>query len=202
MTLCTYVTVAPETDIDMRCKSNVRQVPDHQEVFAGKEQPISLIVELAQYVDNTEGPPQVPLKQYQPEIQEDINCFDFHVRDLSCSGKMSVPDDTYQYRKEPLPVQATKFNQVPAYMAEILFTKPGHETPTSQMFLLLIRLKEQTTDLLVSLTVDLLEVQRELQEKSLSATDHAQYVAAGDCCASYIERVRETLELRDPSILA
>lgn len=188
--------------IATRGKSDVRQIPDHQEVFAGKEEPLILIVELADYVENPEDTPQISLQQYQPELQNDIKCFDFHVQDMSCSGRLSVEDDTYQYRKVPYPVQASKFDKMPAYMAEIEFTQPGHEAPTSYMYLLLIRLKEQTTDLVVSLTINVLELQQKLQEGSLHPDEHAKYVATGDRCAAYIERVRETLEFRDMGLIA
>ncbi|KAI5304457.1 hypothetical protein KEM56_006478 [Ascosphaera pollenicola] len=166
--------------------SDLRQVPDHQEVFAHSVSPFSVIIELAERVK--------PEDAGSAENAEDADrkCALFHLEEICRLG-----GDTYEMLEDVHPVKISKID-APAYTAEARFmsgpkpsqtagTAPGIRQALSGKSdatrFLLIRLKEQTTDIVVTITLD------------ESSPEEAGKMRRK--FATFFEHMKETLQIHD-----
>ncbi|KAI5300962.1 hypothetical protein KEM55_003657, partial [Ascosphaera atra] len=136
--------------------SDYRQVPDHQEVFAHSVYPISIIVELVERVV-----PEDAGRAVDP-AHEDLQSAVLHLEEICRLGC-----DTYKILEEVHGVKVDHFNDAPCYAGEAVLksvSRPPQGAATTQgvraalgnkerlIRFLLIRLREQTTDVLITIT--------------------------------------------------
>ncbi|KAL6709549.1 hypothetical protein ACN47E_001484 [Coniothyrium glycines] len=118
--------------------SQIRQVPDHQEVYLDSEGYSSIVVEILEYVDKS----------------SDEEALQYHFADL-VDGTGDETTILEQGR-----AQLKKLPNIPVYAVSFIQTPPSpNPTPKRKapeftyIHLLLFRLKEQGTDMLVSVNI-------------------------------------------------
>lgn len=166
--------------------SDLRQVPDHQEVFAHSVSPFSVIIELAERVKPEDA------GSADGKEDADSKCALYHLEEICRLG-----GDTYEILEDIHPVKLSKID-APAFAADARFksaAKPSQSAGTAAGIrgalteksdatqFLLIRLKEQTTDIVVTITLD--EGEPEEADKMRRK------------CAGYMAHIQETLQIHD-----
>lgn len=181
--------------------SDIRQVPDHQEIYLSRTGLTNIIVEINERID----------KDHDENIHDDISAVKYHIRDI-CSD-----DDTFDESNfNPQPTALGKIPATSAYHGQvrIIPVKPqgsvadasasagdavassssrdgmGLEKNTTTCYYLLIRLEEKATDILVLVNVPHLEL------ASNSAALEREKILASEVLGKMIQ----TLEVRDMSL--
>ncbi|KAL1962968.1 hypothetical protein VTN77DRAFT_8814 [Rasamsonia byssochlamydoides] len=201
----------PEGWIDA---SDVRQVPDHQEIFLSRTTLSNLIVEINERVPRDQvlkmlTEQSVPPNGAHSNAQtEDIAAALYHLRDICDEG------DTMQVINTPHPVTLQRFNPpVPAYAGLVSFTSPkrqraggqaapvsidgdtasssaaGPQLSTYSCHFLLVRLEAQNTDLLVFVNVPHEEFDLQGDPRALSKEE--------EMASNLLGKFVETLEVRN-----
>ncbi|KZF18907.1 Mog1p/PsbP-like protein [Xylona heveae TC161] len=175
----TIVADLPSAFVDA---SNIRQVPDHQEVYLDKDGYTSIIFEITERVNdfNTDEEALSYHLQDIAEADEGLN-----ILSSSTAHLPSLPDDT------------------PAYT--ILATQEpiaGHQVSRlsircTALLLTLVRLEKQSADLLISINVPLLK--EEFPDESVDL-ENGEAGTSLNAAMAYRERVLATLEIKDWSL--
>ncbi|KAF2851261.1 Mog1p/PsbP-like protein [Plenodomus tracheiphilus IPT5] len=118
--------------------SQIRQIPDHQEVYLDASGYSSIVVEILEYVDK--GSDEAALQYHFGDLVEDTG--DATTILEQCEAKMKgVPNK---------PIQSLTFIQTPPTPNP----NPRRKVPEfTYIHLLLLRLKEQGTDIMVTLNI-------------------------------------------------
>ncbi|KGY15175.1 hypothetical protein PABG_11959 [Paracoccidioides brasiliensis Pb03] len=179
----------PEDFLDV---SDIRQVPDNQEVFMSQDTQTSIIIEIVERLepeklqlqpnDNSKTNPD------QEEVAQDMQAVKAHIHEIC-----EVSGDSYELISSSGPIEVLKLPNTPAYMAqarilcsvkrrggepasvsaaarrvavsegieidEEITTQP--ETATLTCHLLLIRLKEEETDIIAYVVMPHKELERD-----------------------------------------
>ncbi|KGQ01304.1 hypothetical protein PAAG_11981 [Paracoccidioides lutzii Pb01] len=168
--------------------SDIRQVPDNQEVFMSQDTQTSIIIEIVERLepeklqlqpnDNSKTNPD------QEEVAQDMQAVKAHIHEIC-----EVSGDSYELISSTGPIEVLKLPDTPAYMARAhilcsikrrgeepasaarvavsegieiddeISTQPETATLTCQ--LLLIRLKEEETDIIAYVVVPHKELERD-----------------------------------------
>jgi len=135
--------ITSKVPISFEDVSVVRQVPDHQEVYVDRESEMSLIVELLNYEENV----------------GDESCAMYYFEDLAkCNEAQNSTVDRNEISKSGNNLLALNHPCVSCtLLGRQTVTKLNQESGTTadivQIMLLVIRLPEVTTDMLVSLNI-------------------------------------------------
>lgn len=168
--------------------SDIRPVPDAQEIFVDRNGLTNIVFDLAERVDEF----------------TDENAVNFHLDDIV------DPSDTM--RKWSLtPTNMSHFPpNVPAYKAIAVIHKPSQLTQVNgstnhhsgehfvALLVLVIRMQEQSTDLVVTVNVPHLPGTHDFTEADLAGGRLSPLIETG---LEYLERVTTSLEIKDLSIL-
>jgi hypothetical protein len=145
-------------------KSNIRQVPNHQEVFLSNTTLTSIVIEINERLDQ-EASTSIADGSVQMDVEslpEDIRAALLHLHEICY-----VNGDSYEILDSPRSIELANL-KVPAYVGQALITSrtqarggagngsfetPGVLPATSTCHFLLIRLLEQQTDILVQVIV-------------------------------------------------
>ncbi|KAI9878453.1 MAG: hypothetical protein M1830_000837 [Pleopsidium flavum] len=159
--------------------SDIRQVPDHQEVYLDKDGFTSIVFDLVERVD---------------PVANDEEALKYHLEDMVESGEQS---QIWSSNRVKLP---NLLCSTPAYT--LLATQ--HPAPDPQarrpvpdftgILLTLIRLEEQKTDLLITLNVPHITGQYAPDEMNLELGMLGKQLSAA---LVYRNRILETFEIRD-----
>jgi len=110
--------------------SDLRQVPDTQEVFQEREGIHNVIFDILEYVENIEDPLEAARYHLEDYVDGDG---DLKIWNIEAVKVKSLPDD--------------------ASCVNLLATTPPHETKSTAIFLLLVRLKKHATDILITVNL-------------------------------------------------
>lgn len=195
--------------------SDLREVPDHQEILLSPTTLSNLIIEINERVTREEATssldePRVDGPHANNTQTEDIAAALYHLRDISDEG------DRMEVINPPRPVTLGKFSSGPqqasAYAGLVSFTTPkrrggsipvpvpfdgdtagssttGPRLSTYSCYFLLIRLEPQQTDLLVFVNVPHEEFDLQGNPSALSREE--------DLASGLLRKLIETLEIRN-----
>ncbi|KAI5283709.1 hypothetical protein KEM54_001911 [Ascosphaera aggregata] len=178
--------------------SDLCQVPDHQEVFAHSVQPFSIIIELAERVKPDDLADDTSSNDVDADAEEDADADRksalFHLEEICRLG-----GDTYEILEEIHRVKVDRIPGAAAFAGEARFrsgsrpvqsaaTVAGVRGALSQSSdvtrFLLVRLKEQETDVVVTMTLDEAGSPEEAEKLRMKS-------------AAFMKRIRETLQIHD-----
>lgn len=203
--------------------SNIREVPDHQEIYLSRTTLSNLIVEINERVSREQVLSMLteqsvpPLGAHANAQTEDIAAALYHLRDICDEG------DMMQVINTPQPVLLQRFNPpVPAYAGLVSFTSPkrqrggaapntggaptsidgdtasssaaGPQLSTYSCHFLLVRLEAQNTDLLVFVNVPHEEFDLQGDPAALSREE--------ELASNLLGKFVETLEVRNWGLFA
>ncbi|KAI9804148.1 MAG: hypothetical protein M1825_001550 [Sarcosagium campestre] len=184
-----FIYLSPLNLIAPRNGSNIRQVPDHQEVYLDKDGFTSIIVEVNQRV----GPPAAStdidaLKCHLDDITE-------HAEGLRTWSSSSTIITHLQYGLS-LSEVSKSLDQSPAYTI-LASTERANNADFTGIFLTLVRLEAQTTDLVVTINVPHVKGMYSPDNIDLEAGKLGSLLIAA---RGYRDKIFESLDIKDWSL--
>lgn len=166
--------------------SSIREVPDHQEVFLSKTGYTNIIIEINQRVS-------------AEEALTDEEALKFHYHDLVTSTEASEADETKFWSSGQAVL--SKLPDVPCYT---MFTTQHNTRKTKKnpedftgVLLVLIRLEEQETDVVISVNVPHMPGEYKEEEIDLPGQKVGRLLEEGGVIR---QRVLESFEVKDWSL--